>query len=253
MKVLLSPAKSLDFDANLPTQKSTISQFVDETNHLVEILQTKSKNDIAQLMSISDNLAGLNYDRFQEFDMNADTSKARPAIFTFNGDVYDGFDASSLSADHLDFMQDTIRILSGLYGLLRPLDKIQAYRLEMGTSLKVGQSKDLYDFWQERITHQLQEELADDEILVNLASQEYAKSVNFLAIDQDVIQPQFKDLKNGKLKTIPFYAKKARGMMARFIVDHQITYKNQLKNFNYADYAFSEELTEKAEKPVFIR
>ena len=253
MKVLLSPAKSLDFDANLPTQKSTIPQFADETNHLVEVLQTKSKNDISQLMSISDNLAKLNYDRFQEFDTNADSSKARPAIFTFNGDVYDGFDAFSLSADHIDFMQDTIRILSGLYGVLRPLDKIQAYRLEMGTSLKVGQSKDLYDFWQEKITHQLQEELSDDEIIVNLASQEYAKSVNFKAIDQDVIQPQFKDLKNGKLKTIPFYAKKARGMMARFIVEHKVSDKDQLESFNYADYTFSKEHTEKAEEPIFIR
>ena len=253
MKVLLSPAKSLDLDSQLPTQKATTPVFTNEIKTLVNELKDRSKNDLASLMSLSDKLAELNYDRFQEFAMNADTSKARPAIFTFNGDVYDGFDVSSLSADHLDFMQDTIRILSGLYGVLRPLDKIQAYRLEMGTSLKVGQSKDLYDFWQEKITHQLQEELSDDEILVNLASQEYAKSVHFKAIDQDVIQPQFKDLKNGKLKTIPFYAKKARGMMARFIVDHKITDKDQLKDFKYGDYNFSNEHTEKLEEPVFIR
>ena len=130
---------------------------------------------------------------------------------------------------------------------------MQAYRLEMGTSLKVGQYKNLYEFWQDKITHQLKEELANDEVLVNLASQEYAKSVDFNAINQSVIHPQFKDMKNGKLKTIPFYAKKARGMMARFIVDHQITNEDQLKNFNYADYSFSEEHTEKEEKPVFIR
>ena len=253
MKVLLSPAKSLDLDTDLPVERSTLPQFAKEADQLVEVLKTRSKNQLAQLMSISDNLAKLNYDRFQEFDTNADSSKARPAIFTFNGDVYDGFDAFSIPADHLDFMQDTIRILSGIYGILKPLDKMQAYRLEMGTQLKVGQSKNLYEFWQEKITNQLKKELAQDEVVVNLASQEYAKSVNFKAIDQDVIQPQFKDLKNGKLKTIPFYAKKARGMMARFIVDHQITYKDQLKNFNYADYAFSEEQTEKAEKPVFIR
>ena len=251
MKVLLSPAKSLNFDTDLPTQKSTIPQFAEETSKLIEVLQTKSKNDLAQLMSISDNLAALNYDRFQDF--NVDTSKGRPAIYTFNGDVYNGFDAFSIPADHIDFMQKTVRILSGLYGFLRPLDKMQAYRLEMGTQLKVGQSKNLYEFWQEKITHQLKEELANDEVLVNLASQEYARSVDFKAMDQTIIHPQFKDLKNGKLKTIPFYAKKARGMMARFIVDHQITDEEQLKDFNYADYAFSEEHTEKAEKPIFIR
>ena len=253
MKVLLSPAKSLEFDADLPTQKSTIPQFADETKHLVEVLQSKSKNDIAQLMSISDNLAALNYDRFREFDTNANALKARPAIYTFNGDVYDGLDAFSIPADHINFMQHSLRILSGLYGVLKPLDKMQAYRLEMGTQLKVGQSKNLYEFWQEKITNHLKKELAQDEIVVNLASQEYAKSVNFKAIDQDVIQPQFKDFKNGKLKTIPFYAKKARGMMARFIVDHKISDKDQLKNFNYANYTFSEKHTEKAEKPVFIR
>lgn len=253
MKVLLSPAKSLDLDSQLPTQKATTPVFKNEVKTLIDVLQDLSKNDLASLMSISDKLATLNHERFQDFDTDKDPDKARPVIFTFNGDVYDGFDAFSLSADHFTYMQDSLRILSGLYGVLRPLDKIQPYRLEMGTQLQVGKAKNLYEFWQDKITEHLKDELAEDELLVNLASQEYARSVDLKAFDQKVVQPQFKDFKNGKLKTIPFYAKKARGMMARFIVDHQISDKDQLKDFNYGDYAFSKEHTEKAENPVFIR
>ena len=253
MKVLLSPAKSLDLDSQLPTQKATTPVFDNEVKTLVNVLQDRSKNDLASLMSISDNLATLNHERFQDFDTDMSSDKARPAIFTFNGDVYDGFDAFSLSADHFSYMQDSLRILSGLYGVLRPLDKIQPYRLEMGTQLKVGKAKNLYEFWQHKITEHLKDELSKDEVVVNLASQEYARSVDLKAFDQTVVQPQFKDLKNGKLKTIPFYAKKARGMMARFIVDQKVNKVDQLKDFNYGDYAFSKEHTEKAENPVFIR
>ena len=253
MKVLLSPAKSLDLDSQLPTQKATTPVFDNEVKTLVNVLQDRSKNDLASLMSISDNLATLNHERFQDFDTDMSSDKARPAIFTFNGDVYDGFDAFSLSADNFSFMQDSLRILSGLYGVLRPLDKIQPYRLEMGTQLQVGKVENLYEFWQHKITEHLKNELAKDEVLVNLASQEYARSVDLKAFEQKVVQPQFKDFKNGQLKTIPFYAKKARGMMARFIVDQKVNNVDQLKDFNYGDYTFSKEHTEKAENPVFIR
>lgn len=253
MKVLLSPAKSLDLDSQLPTQKATTPVFDNEVKTLVNVLQDRSKNDLASLMSISDKLATLNHERFQDFDTDMNSDKARPAIFTFNGDVYDGFDAFSLSADHFSYMQDSLRILSGLYGVLRPLDKIQAYRLEMGTQLKVGKAKNLYEFWQDKITEHLKDELAKDEVLVNLASQEYARSVDLMAFDQKVVQPQFKDFKNGKLKTIPFYAKKARGMMARFIVDQKVNNVDQLKDFNYGDYTFSNQHTEQENKPMFIR
>jgi hypothetical protein len=150
-------------------------------------------------------------------------------------------------------MQDSLRILSGLYGVLRPLDKIQPYRLEMGTKLQVGKAENLYEFWQLKITEHLKNELSKDEVLVNLASQEYARSVDLKTFDQKVVQPQFKDLKNGQLKTIPFYAKKARGMMARFIVDQKVNKVDQLKDFNYGDYAFSPQHTEQENKPMFIR
>lgn len=253
MKIVVSPAKSLDYKSELPTSRGTQPAFLDTTAKLNRKLARMTKNEISELMRISDKLADLNYTRFQDFEEKHTKENSRPAVYAFDGDVYSGLDAYTIPTEKLDLLQNSLRILSGLYGVLKPLDLIQPYRLEMGTSMGIEQSKNLYEVWQEKITNKLNSELEEGELFINLASQEYFKSVNMKDLKAEVISPVFKDFKNGKLKIISFYAKKARGAMTRYIIDKDISTLNQLKGFDYMDYGFSEEHTEKDNEPVFIR
>ncbi len=204
MKIVISPAKSLDFETKLPTRKHSEPVFLQQSEKIHEILKEKSPADLMELMSISDNLAQLNWERNQEWQTPFTTKNARPAMYAFNGDVYTGLDAYTIPNTKLNKLQDTLRILSGLYGLLKPLDLIQPYRLEMGTKLQVGEDKDLYSFWKKTITDALNEELQDDELFINLASKEYFDAVDTKALKVPVITPEFKDYKDGKLKMISF-------------------------------------------------
>ena len=253
MKIVISPAKSLDFESELPTTKFTQPSFLAESEKLNKVLVKKKPKALSELMSISDNLAQLNWERNQNFTVPFTAANARPAVYAFNGDVYNGLDAYSIPEEKLDKLQDTLRILSGLYGVLKPLDLMQPYRLEMGTSLKVGRNKNLYEFWKETITAHLNEELAAEEVFVNLASNEYFGAVDTKALKVPVITPVFKDWKNDKLKIISFYAKKARGSMVRYILDTNAQTLEDIKGFNRDEYQFSQEHTLKENEPVFIR
>ncbi|MGY3792774.1 peroxide stress protein YaaA [uncultured Aquimarina sp.] len=253
MKIVVSPAKSLDFETALPTQKYTEPSFLVEAEKLNTILQKKSPKNLSDLMSISDKLAQLNWQRNQDWSLPFTQENARPAVYAFNGDVYTGLDGYSIPEDKLDVLQDKLRILSGLYGILKPLDLIQPYRLEMGTKLKVGRSNNLYEFWKKQLTEQLNNELKDDELFVNLASNEYFSAIDKKALKVPVITPQFKDWKGDKLKMISFFAKKARGMMVRYIIDTGAETIEDLKGFNYDGYGYSEEYTTKPNELVFVR
>ena len=253
MKIVISPAKSLDFKSEVPTNDFTIPVFLEQAELLNAKMATKSKNVIKKLMSISDNLAELNQQRYQDFIVPFTSDNARQAVYSFSGDVYIGLDAYSLTEDKIRIMQERLRILSGLYGVLKPLDLFQPYRLEMGTQLKVNRKKNLYEFWGESITDNLNDELEEDELLINLASQEYFNVIQPKNLKAKVISPVFKDFKNGKLKIISFFAKKARGSMVRYILDHNVNNLDELKGFNVDGYGFSEEFTITENEPVFIR
>jgi hypothetical protein len=204
-------------------------------------------------MSLSDNLAKLNWERNQEFEIPFTSDNARQAIYSFNGDVYQGLDAFTLSQDKIQTMQKTLRILSGQYGILKPLDLMQPYRLEMGTSLKIGRKKNLYEFWGERLTNALNNEMEENELMVNLASNEYYSVLQPKKIKATIVTPIFKDWKNDKFKIISFFAKKARGSMVRYILDSNANTLEDIKCFNLDDYEFSKEHTLKENEPVFIR
>lgn len=253
MKIVISPAKSLDYNTPLPTKKYTEPLFLESAKKLNKVLTKKKPKDLASLMSISDNLAQLNWQRNQNFSVPFTKDNARPAVYAFNGDVYQGLDAYTIAEDKLDTLQHSLRILSGLYGVLRPLDLMQPYRLEMGTSLPVGKKKNLYEFWKESITDHLNSELQEDELFVNLASNEYFGAVDAKALKVPVISPVFKDWKNDKLKIISFYAKKARGSMVRYIIDSNAQTLDDIRGFNLDEYQFSKEHTLKENEPVFIR
>ncbi|MGB5944104.1 MAG: peroxide stress protein YaaA [Leeuwenhoekiella sp.] len=240
MIAVVSPAKSLDYETKLPTSRATQPRFLDEAETLNKKLSRKTKNEIADLMSISDKLADFNYQRYKEFETPFTKKNARPAAYAFAGDVYTGLDAYSIPGDKIDYMQNSLRILSGLYGVLRPLDLMQPYRLEMGTKLQIQRQDDLYEFWGEKIVDSLNKDLKKGEPLINLASQEYFKSVKTDKLKSEIITPVFKDYKNGKLKIISFYAKKARGLMVRYMIDNEIKNAEDLKGFDYDDYRFSE-------------
>ncbi|AXG74888.1 peroxide stress protein YaaA [Flavobacterium arcticum] len=252
MKIVISPAKSLDFETKLPTRKHTEPAFIEQSEIIQETLKEKSPADLMKLMSISDKLADLNWKRNQEWKTPFTTKNARPAIYAFNGDVYTGLDAYTIPTNKLNKLQDTLRILSGLYGVLKPLDLIQPYRLEMGTKLEVEEEKNLYHFWKKTITDALNEELKDDELFINLASKEYFDAVDTKALKVPVITPEFKDYKDGKLKMISFFAKKARGMMVRYIIDKNIRSLSGLKGFDYDGYSYDDKLS-KGNKLVFTR
>ena len=245
MKLILSPAKSLNYKDSVPTNSYSQPHFLSESKIVNEVSKELSVNDIKSLMSISDTLAELNYQRNQErtYQLNEITNSVRQAVYTFDGDVYTGLDAYSIPADKIDFMQNHVWLLSGLYGILKPLDLMEAYRLEMGIKLDVNGSKDLYGFWKEKVTQYINEELSENDVLLNLASKEYFSVIDKKKLKPTLISPEFKDYKDGKLKIISFYAKKARGLMARYIIDNQINDVEEIKQFNVDGYRFDENLS----------
>jgi cytoplasmic iron level regulating protein YaaA (DUF328/UPF0246 family) len=252
MKIVISPAKSLNFEKELPTAKHSEPLFLKESRQVHKVLKQKSPAALSELMDISDKLADLNWQRNQDWKTPFTPENSRPAVFAFDGDVYTGLDAYSIPTEKLDVLQDRLRILSGLYGLLKPLDLMQAYRLEMGTKLPIGESKNLYEFWKPTITKALNKELHKGELFINLASNEYFSAVEAKALKVPVITPEFKDYKNGKLKIISFFAKKARGMMVRYIIDTNAGTIEDLKGFNYEGYQFDANLS-KGSHLVFTR
>ena len=254
MKILISPAKSLDFESNLPTKIITKPYFVNEANNINSILKKKSPQDIQKLMTISEKLAELNWERNQNFSAEeTGKQKSRAAIYAFNGDVYSGLDPYTLPEEKIDKMQSHIRILSGLYGVLRPLDQIQPYRLEMGTRISIGSNNNLYSFWKNKVTNQLKSELEERELILNLASKEYFSVIDTSLLSNTIISPDFKDFKNGKLKIISFYAKKARGLMARYLIEENISDLEGIRLFSSEGYRYSEEESKNETSPVFIR
>jgi len=242
MLIVISPAKTLDLDTPAGTEKFTQPDFIKHSAELVATLRTLSPTQIGSLMQISEPLAQLNTARYTAWSPKFTTANAKQAVLTFNGDVYEGLDAASLSAKQLDYTQAHLRILSGLYGLLRPLDLMQAYRLEMGTRLPNPRGRNLYAFWGGLVTEALNTVVAErkSEALINLASEEYFKVVKPAQLNVPVITPVFEDWKNGKYKVISFYAKRARGLMARFAAQKGITRPAKLKTFNLEGYAFEE-------------
>lgn len=252
MLIVLSPAKSLDLDTPPTTDIATRPVFLDHSAQLIERMRQFAPHELAELMDLSDALSTLNVGRYAAW--TTDTAHARQAVMTFNGDVYDGLDARTLSAPQLDYTQGRVRILSGLYGLLRPLDLIHPHRLEMGTRLKTARGKDLYAFWGDLITGELNgaARAAGARWLVNCASEEYFKSVRPAQLDVPVITPVFEEFKNGRYKIISFYAKRARGMLARYAAVNGIVEPEALKAFDVDGYAFAPEASND-ERWVFRR
>ena len=244
MKLVISPAKSLDFERQLPTTKANQPQFLNQSERLNKILKKKSAKSLSKLMHISDALGQLNYERNQDWELPFTKDNARAAMYAFNGDVYRGLDAYTIPKEKIETAQNTIRILSGLYGVLKPLDLIQPYRLEMGTKLPVGKHKNLYEFWKKDITKALNNELEDGELFLNLASNEYFKAIDIKALKVPVINITFKEFKNGEYKIIAIFAKLARGLMARYIINTNAKTLDDVKGFNYEGYGFSNELSD---------
>lgn len=243
MLIVISPAKTLDFEATPTTQKATDPEFLPSSAELIADIRELSPEDLSELMGISPKLAELNHRRFMNWKPPFDLKNAKQAVLAFKGDVYTGLDAETLSPKELNFAQKHLRILSGLYGLLRPLDLMQPYRLEMGTRFVNQGGKNLYEFWGHKITDALNAQLKKTKSrqLVNLASNEYFKSVKVGDIQADIVTPAFKDLKNGKYKIISFYAKKARGLMSRYIIENQLIEVDALKKFRVAGYCYAPE------------
>jgi hypothetical protein len=243
MLIVVSPAKTLDYESPLATEKFTQPDLVSYSKELIEVCRKLTPADVSSLMKVSDKIADLNVGRFQEWSETFTTDNARQAILAFKGDVYTGLEAETLSDADFDYAQDHLRMLSGLYGLLKPLDLMQPYRLEMGTKLANEKGTNLYQFWGNVITDKLNEAIAaqGDNVLINLASNEYFKAVKPKNLDAQVITPIFKDCKNGQYKVISFYAKKARGMMARYIIENRIESVADLTKFDVAGYYFVEE------------
>ncbi|MBJ8439339.1 peroxide stress protein YaaA [Acinetobacter junii] len=243
MLALISPAKTLDYTTALPTDTHTQPRLLEQSQQLIDVCRKLSATEIASLMTVSEKIANLNVERFRDWNAEFDFSNARQALFAFKGDVYTGLDAYHLKDHDIDFAQQHLRMLSGLYGLLRPLDLMMPYRLEMGTKLKNSRGNNLYEFWGRIITDQINQDLAeiDAKLLVNLASDEYYKSVNEKKIQAEIIKPVFLDQKNGKYKVISFYAKKARGLMARYLIENKLSQVEQLKAFDSEGYYFDAE------------
>ena len=250
--ILLSPAKTLNFETPAKSDRFSEPIFLSDSKRLVEQLRQLSVREISSLMKISDKLSELNASRYQTWQPNFDTTNAKQALLAFQGDVYQGMNVDSFEREDFDFAQDHLRILSGLYGVLRPLDLIQPYRLEMGTKLAHAKLQELsvntlYEFWGDKLTEAInqQVEKLNSKIIVNLASNEYFKAVNAKLLEGEIITPVFKDWKNGKYKIISFYAKKARGMMTSYIIKNQIQDPEELKNFAEAGYSFNTELSDR--------
>jgi cytoplasmic iron level regulating protein YaaA (DUF328/UPF0246 family) len=250
MLIVISPAKKLDYTSAVNSPLTTQPALLDHSKELAQGLKTLAPQDVSSLMSLSDKLGALNFERFQEWQTPFTKDNARPAVLAFKGDVYQGLDADSMSDEDLRWAQDHLRILSGLYGLLRPLDLMQAYRLEMGTKFANPRGGDLYQFWGDIITDELNK--TDYSVLVNLASNEYFKSVRKKAIGARIITPVFMDKKNDKYKIISFYAKKARGLMSSYIIRNRITEVEQIKKFDTDGYSYNAALSD-ADQWVFVR
>ncbi|MEZ7875361.1 MAG: peroxide stress protein YaaA [Polaribacter sp.] len=247
MKIIVSPTKSLDFESKVPTKLHSQPRFLDQSKKLNTKLKTLSKKEIGNLMSVSEALSQLNYERNQNWETPFTKENAKQAVYSFTGAVFKGIDVTSLAEEKIPVLQDRLRILSGLYGILKPLDLIQPYRLEMGTKLKVDNTENLYKFWNNELADSLNEELKDDELLINLASAEYFRALPAKALKVPMITPVFKDLKNGQYKIVMTYAKKARGLMVRFIIENEINTIEQLKGFNVDNYRFSAEMSTETE------
>lgn len=252
MKIVISPAKSLNYEKTVPVTTYTEPQFLKQAATIQNTLKKKKPSQLSELMDISAKLAELNWQRNQDWHLPFTAENARQAVYAFDGDVYTGLDVYTLPEDKISILQERLRILSGLYGLLKPLDLMQAYRLEMGTTMPIGKNKNLYEFWKKTITKALNDELQKDELFVNLASNEYFSAVDAKALKVPVITPEFKDYKDGKLKMISFFAKKARGLMVRYIIDTNAETLDDLKGFNYEGYAFDTNLS-KGNTLVFTR
>jgi len=238
MKIIISPAKSLNFDKDLPTSDFSFPEFLNESKSINDVLKTKNPKHLKDLMKISDKIAELNWNRNLNFETPFNPNNARPALFTFDGDVYSGIDSFTLSENNIKKAQASL---------------MQAYRLEMGTKLAIGSHKNLYDFWNNKITNSLNIELDSNELFINLASNEYSAVINKNTLKVDMISPVFKDFKNGQFKIISFYAKKARGMMTRFLLENDIKSINDLKQFDYGGYSFSSQQSEISKELVFTR
>ena len=255
MLIVVSPAKSLDYESPLPVSTHTQPRFLDHSAELIENLRQLGPVEIARLMDISDKLASLNVARYAEWAQPFTPKNARQALFAFNGDVYEGLDAATLTAAQIEVAQQTLRILSGLYGVLRPLDLMQAYRLEMGTRLANGRGKDLYAFWGDTISNSLNEELAlqgGEPVLVNLASEEYFKSVQVKKLKARVVTPVFEERKGDGYKIISFHAKRARGLMSRYAIANRLKRVEDLKSFDVEDYVFEPRISDQ-DRWVFRR
>lgn len=253
MKIVISPAKSLNFDRKISTNSYTLPIFQEEMKIINTELKKKTPNELSELMNISEKLADLNWQRNQEFSLPFSPENAKQAVYVFDGDVYDGLDVQSFENKEVEKLQQHLRILSGQYGLLKPLDLIQPYRLEMGTKIQIEKAKDLYEFWKDKITNAINHEINPDELFINLASNEYFKAIDTKKLKTKVITPIFKDYKGEELKIISFYAKKARGLMVRYIVKNDIKTIDDLKGFDYEGYTFSEKHSIKENELVFIR
>jgi len=246
MLVLLSPAKTLDFSEIKGKFDFSIPEFINEADKLVQILRKLDSLDLSALMGISAKLADLNFGRLLKWDKNHTSQNSKQSVFAFNGDVYEGLDVSSIPKDNIDFLNKNVRILSGLYGILKPSDIIHEYRLEMGTKLKNSKGKDLYHFWDNKIvqsTNKAIKESDGEKVLINLASNEYFKAIDPKILKYPVISPVFKDYKDDGFQFISFFAKKARGMMTRFIALEKIDNSEQLKLFKFGGYSYNDQLT----------
>lgn len=254
MLLVISPAKSLDYKTPAITDRFTMPEMLNESEKLLTKLRKLNPKKVSELMGISANLGQLNFERFQTWHQPFTPENAKQAVLAFSGDVYQGLDARSLSEGQLLKLQSKLRILSGLYGVLKPLDLMQPYRLEMGTKLKYQRSADLYAFWKSKITPKVKEAIAESgsNVLVNLASNEYYKSIDTKKLGTEIVTPEFKDLKNGQYKMISFFAKKARGLMTRFILENDIDRIEDLQAFDLAGYNFNPRLS-RENKPVFTR
>ena len=254
MLVILSPAKTLDLDTPINTKINSSPNFEDETKELVNVLREYKSSEISKLMGLSEKLSDLNFNRFQDFSFPLSSSGGRPALNTFKGDSYLGFELDAYSDEDYNYAQKHLRILSGLYGLLRPMDLIQPYRLEMGTDLKTEKGKNLYQFWDKKITESLNEAIknSNSNFLINLASNEYFKSIKKKELDTKIIEPVFKDFKKDKFKIISFFAKRARGNMANYIIKNKIQKLEDLYSYNIDGYRFSESESTDS-KIVFLR
>ena len=254
MLIVLSPAKSLDLETPVKTRKFSQPEFLADAKRLVKDLKKLNPEELSELMHMSSKLGTLNYERYANWHPPFEKDNARPAIFTFMGDVYLGLEAATFSTADLNYAQKHLRILSGLYGILKPLDLMQPYRLEMGTGFATGKSQDLYEYWGGKLTRSLNNDLAGEKkkIIINLASNEYFNAIQPKNLDATIITPVFKDFSSGKYRFLSFYAKQARGMMAAFIIKHRIRSVEKLKQFDIAGYRYSEQDSTEV-KPVFLR